>query len=665
LTNRLFRWLDKLQPPESVVQGGAGVVVGLGTGLGVWLFKRLIDVVHVAAFDGLGGLLAPLGQWGTVLIPTAGGVIVGLIVHFFIQVERHHGVAGIIESVALAGGRLRYRRLPIKAIASGIAIGFGASVGPEDPSVQIGANAGSMVGQVLRLSDDRIRGLVAAGCAAGIAAAFNAPIAGVFFALEIILGELSGTALGVTMLAAVISAVLTQALSGPQPAFRVPAYAFNSEWELLLYLGLGLVAGPVSALYVRLLYAAHDIFHNWKAPRWAKPIIGGLIVGLVGVWLPQTLGVGYDSIDAVLNGQQLVLGLLLALLAAKIILTPISLASGFLGGTFAPALFLGAMLGGAYGVAAKALVPSLDVVPAAFAMVGMAAVLAGAVHAPLTAIILLFEMTNDYHIILPLMFAVVVSVVVSQLIEKNSLYAISLARKGIQLQRGRDIELLESISVEEVMQTKVDTLPEGKALDQAAKQLTQTRHHGLPVVNRRGRLIGIITIGDIQQARLEGGGAGRTVGEVCTRDMLVTYPDENIGQALRRMSVRDIGRLPVVSRDDEQKLLGLLRRSDVIRSYELALTKRASMRHRAHQVRLGAVSGVDVREIVIEPGAPCADKHVGEVTWPRDCVLASLRRKRRVLLPHGDTILHPGDVLVAVVEGEAGKELNRLCSGKK
>ena len=325
-----------------------------------------------------------------------------------------------------------------------------------------------MLGQVFHMSDERVRMLVAAGAASAIAAAFNAPIAGVFFALEIVLGEISSSALGLILVASVTSAVLTQALSGNSPAFSIPAYAFNSLWELPLYLVLGLLAGPVSALYVNLVYQAQDFFEGWKLPRPLKTAFAGLAVGLVGIFLPQVLGVGYGAIGDVLNKNNLGLWLLLALLVAKLILTPVSLGGGFMGGVFAPALFIGATLGGAFGLVVSSIFPALGTNPSAFALVGMAAVLAGSVHAPLTAVILLFEMTNDYRIILPLMFAVAVSLVISQRIQRDSVYAMGLARHGIRLDRGRDVEVMGAISVGDAMHTGGATLLETMSLSDAA-----------------------------------------------------------------------------------------------------------------------------------------------------------------------------------------------------
>ncbi len=658
----ISKLLDRLQASEAVVLGGAALLVGLTSGAGVWLFKRLIDLAHWLAFDLLAANLSAWGAWTVILAPVLGGLCVGLIAYYLIGEERHHGVAGIMESVALAGGRLRYGRIPAKAVASALSIGSGASVGPEDPSVQIGANLGSFFGQKLKLSDERVRSLVAAGAAGGIAAAFNAPIAGVFFAQEIILGEFSGNTFGVVVLAAVISAVFTQAVSGVQPAFPVPGYAFNSAWELPLYLGLGLLAGPISALYIRALYWAHDFFHAWHVPRWVKPAAAGLAVGVVGIFLPGVFGVGYDTIGNILGGQLPAIPLLLALLIAKLILTPVSIGGGFQGGVFAPSLFLGAALGAIYGLIARQLFPGLNITPPAFAMVGMAAVLAGAVHAPLTAIVLLFEMTNDYRIILPLMFAVVVSLLISKRLQSDSVYALGLARKGIRLERGRDVEVLEAITVSEVMQPETTGLRESESVTAASERLIQTRHHGLPVLDQNDELVGILTMQDIDKAQAEGEVTNLSVGQICTRDLLVVHPDETIGTALRRLSTRDVGRLPVVGRDTPRQLLGILRRTDVVRAYDLALTRRAAMRHQAQQVRLGAtVSGrVVIEEMQVEAGAPCIGKRVSEVPWPRECVIATLRRGRQVLIPHGDTMLRAGDVLAIVIEREAQTALGQL-----
>lgn len=639
--------------------GGSAVAVGIASGAGVWFFKLMIDLAHRLMFDLIGGALSPIGHWTVLFVPIIGGIAVGLITYYLIKVERHHGVTSIMEAVALAGGRLRYRRMPAKALASALSIGAGASVGPEDPSVQIGASFGSMFGQWLRLSDERVRMLVAAGAAAGVAAASNAPIAGVFFAMEIILGEIGGRAFSVVVMAAVISAVFTQAVSGAQPAFHVPPYTFNSAWELPLYLGLGLIAGPLAALYVRVLYAAKDFFHNLDVPRWLRPAIAGAMVGVVGIWLPQLFGTGYPTIEGLFGGPVLPVLLLIALLVAKLVLTPASIAGGFLGGVFAPSLFLGAVLGMAYGEIAQYLFPGLGIVPGAFAMVGMAAMLAGAVHAPLTAILLLFEMTNDYRIILPLMFAVVISMVVSQWIERDSVYTLGLKRAGIRLDKGRDLEVLDAITVAEIMQPDPPVLHPEDGLDYASNHLAELRRQGMPVVDAGGELIGMITLQDIDRADAEGMG-DRTVGEVCTREVLTAFPDETIGAAMRRMGARDIGRLPVVDRENPTRVVGILRRSDLVRAYNIALGRRAAQRHRLQQVRLGTISGMEVDEVRITSRSSIVGKEIRQIAWPRDSVVVTIRRGTAIEIPHGDTVLRPGDVLTIARTGTAERELAAL-----
>jgi CIC family chloride channel protein len=337
-----LRWFERFQLSETIILWGLALVVGLTTGVGVWLFKLLIDLIHSLEYTNLGSVITKVGTWMVFILPVLGGLVVGLIVHYLVGPEHHSGVAGVMESVALAGGRLRYQRAPAKIAAAAVSIGSGASVGPEDPSVLIGSYLGSMFGQLLRFSDDRMRALVAAGAASGISAAFNAPIAGVFFALEVILGEISGSAFGVVMLASVVSAVFTQIVSGTQPAFHIPEYVYTINWQLPLYLFLGLFAGPLAAGYIRMIYLTHDVFTRYvKTPQWLKPAIAGLLVGVVGLFLPHIMGVGYGTVTNILSGATTGIMLLLVLSLVKSIMTPTSLAGGFIGGVVAPSLFIG------------------------------------------------------------------------------------------------------------------------------------------------------------------------------------------------------------------------------------------------------------------------------------------------------------------------------------
>jgi CIC family chloride channel protein len=295
-------------------------------------------------------------------------------------------------------------------------------------------------------------------------------------------------------------------------------------------------------------------------------------------------------------------------------------------------------------------------------MVGMAAVLAGSVHAPLTAVILLFEMTNDYRIILPLMFAVIISMVLAQRLIHDSVYTLGLARHGIRLERGRDVDVLETITVGEVMQPAPLIISETDSVEHVSEIFAETRHHGLPVLNEQGELTGIVTTQDLARYQ-DQDNTSLSIADVYTSDIITVYPDETIGLALRRMGGRDIGRMPVVARSNPRQLIGWLRRSDLLRAYDVALTKRASRRHRMHQVRLGAISGGNVRvfEFLIEAGSSCDGKRVKEVPWPSNCLVTSLRKGRNVVIPHGNTVLNSGNTLVVVTEGGSEEQVAQLC----
>lgn len=526
--------------------------------------------------------------------------------------------------------------------------------------MQIGANIGCWWGEKWgRLSEETIPTLVAAGAASGVAAAFNAPIAGVFFAMEVILGEWSTQGITSILLASVFSSVVTQALSGAEPAFHVPAYAFQSAWELPAYLGLGVLAGLIAVAYVKLLYGFQDLFAGIRLWDGLKPALAGLGVGLIGMWLPQVFGVGYQSIEAVLNHQMRDLGLLLLLMSARLVLTPLSLGGGFKGGVFAPALFIGAMLGGAVGELLARSFSHLNIIPAAFAMVGMAAVLAAAIRAPFTAILLLFEMTRDYRIILPLMFSVGVSMWIAHRLESDSVYMKGLARAGIRIHRGRAIDVLENLTVSDVM-AEPQALKHSQNLEQAWETLLHLRLHGLPVVDEEEKLIGMLTIQDIDRIPPEQWSTTR-VSDVCTRQPILAYPDETLSVALQRMSTYDIGRLPVVSRQDPRQLIGILRRVDLVRAYNIALRRRALAHSILQEKDLEKMeSGMKLQHYTIFPGLALIGRSLAEIPWPAHCLVVMLQRDGKILIPRGQIRLEAGDRLTVLCDSESEAEVQKL-----
>ena len=639
-------------------------VVGLVTALAAYAFHWAIENGMIARGMQVVLRLAAGPEWAVpargpgaawwgyllvLLLPTAGLVLAAGLVRLVAGPGGGHGVAGIMEAVALRGGRLRGRPALARIGAAVLTITTGGSVGPEDPNVQIGAIIGSWVGQRLRLSDERVQTLVACGAAGGIAAAFNAPIAGVFFAQEIILGEFTTGGFGMVVLSAVTSSVISRILRGENPAFTIPQYTLRTPWEILLYLGLGLLAAVVSAAYVRGLLGIEELFHRWRASFWVKAALGGLAVGTVGLFFPQIFGVGYETMDALLNGQALALGLLLALLLLKPLMTAVTLGAGGSGGVFAPSLFIGSMLGGAYGQAMNRLFPGAVAPAPAYALVGMGAVLAGAVHCPITAILLLFEMTRDYHVILPIMLCAVVGTLVAQRLTPGSVYTERLTRRGIHLHLGRDLNVLEMVSVEEAMSRDYDAVRPETTLAELEELLERSRHHGFPVVDEAGHLRGIVTLSDYRRAIEEQ--RGPTVAEICTCDPVTLFPDQSLHDAMHLLSSRNVGRLPVVAREDPTRLVGLLRRYDIVRAYNKGLARRAEMERRVQQMRLTSHRGGELVTLDLPPGAAAVGYPVRDLRLPAGTIIVTIQREGKSIIPRGDTTLRPGDSVVLMIDG--------------
>jgi len=526
--------------------------------------------------------------------------------------------------------------------------------------VQIGSALGSTLGQLLHLDPARVRLLVACGAAGGISATFNAPIAGVLFALEVILRQFRTSYFGVVVLASVTASVVGRMAFGNTPAFSVPKYSMVSAWELVLYFVLGILAAVLGIAFVRVLYAIEDLWDDWKKiPEWLKPVVGGLLIGLLGVFAPQLFGVGYPAMEAALREETAVW--LVALLAVlKILATSITIGSGGSGGVFAPSLFIGAMMGSAIGQLANAWFPGWTGHSGGYAMVGMAAVFAAAAHAPMTSILILFEMTNDYAIILPLMTAVVVSTILSQRLQRESIYTLKLLRRGIDVTLRRDLNLMDTILVEESMTRDPDTVSPEMPVSQLIHEFEETWHHGFPVVDKDGRLVGIVTLTDITRATLEPS-ENLTVGDVCTRNCISCHPDETLNESLKQFGARDVGRLPVVDRLDHGRLLGVLRRGDIVTAYSKAALQHADHLARIERTKQVQTPGAEFVEVDLPPGAEAVGKRIKQLDLPHDCLLISVRRGARTVIPHGDTLLEPNDRVLALCRPEDTEPLRAVA----
>lgn len=643
--------LDRLQPSETTVLIATALIVGVGTGVGAILFIELIAGFQRFFQGPVLGALAFLGPIAPAFVPVAGALIAGPLITYFASEAKGHGVPEVMKAIVLRGGRIRPVVVVVKALASAACIGSGGSAGREGPIVQIGSAFGSTIGQLFRLSDERIRNLVACGAAGGIAATFNAPIAGVIFALEVILGEFTTRYFATVVISSVTASIVGRTVLGDNPAFAVPAYSMVSPWELLLYAALGLAAAGVAWLFVTALYWAEDRFDGLRFPDALKPALGAIPLGFVGLVIPQALGTGFAHIEEAVSGG-LFAQILFVLAFGKILTTSLTLGSGNSGGVFAPALFMGAMFGGAFGKVVNALFPTITAGSGAYALVGMSAVFAAAAHAPITAVLIVFEMSHDYRLILPLMLATVLSTLLSEHLRRDSIYTLKLTRKGIRLERGHDIDVMQGIEVGEAMTTHVDTVPADMPLADLARLFRESHHHGFPVLDADGDLLGIVTIQDLERAASGPSALDLTTGDIATRSLLVAYPDEPLWAALKRMGARDIGRLPVVSRENPKRLVGLIRRADIIKAYNTAIIRRMELQERTERLRLGKLTGTDFLELEVSPESAVAGKALRDLNLPHDCVLVSVRRGRKLIIPHGDTVLQPGDKLTALVAEE-------------
>lgn len=571
-SNRFFK---ELKESEQVLFALLAFIIGLLAGLGAILFKYMIEGVQWLVFSGTGELFyiikdAPI--YMKLLAPSLGGLVVGLIIYKFAREAKGHGVPEVMSAVALKGGIIRKRIVGIKAIASALSIGTGSSVGSEGPIVQIGSAIGSALGQALNLSGTKMKSMVACGAAAGIAAIFNAPIAGVMFSVEIILGNIAFSTFSPLVISAVTATIISRAWWGDIPTFHVPKYELVSPLEIPAYILLGLIAAAVAVTFSKTLYRTEDFFDDkLNMPPYFKTALGGLCIGVIGIFSPHIFGVGYQVIDLSLLGE-MPFYLLASLVVLKIIATSLSLGSGSSGGVFAPSLFIGAATGGAFGTIAHAIFPTISSTSGAYALVGMGALVAGTTYAPITAIMIIFEMTSDYQIILPLMLTCITSTIFASYLSKESIYTMKLARQGINLQAGKEVNILKSIMVKDAMAKGAQTISESMTVRQFNDFLTSSKHSNFPIVNAKGELSGIISFQDFKSVMFEPGLEDLIViKELATEKVITITNEENLDDAFKKIGSKNIEQLPVVSKNNPNKIVGMLSRRDIISAYNKGL----------------------------------------------------------------------------------------------
>jgi chloride channel protein, CIC family len=508
----------------------------------------------------------PLGLW-IIIVPVIGALIVGVMAKYGSSKIKGHGIPEAMEAVLTNRSRIQPRVAILKPLSAAIAIGTGGPFGAEGPIIQTGGALGSLIGQLIHTTASERKVLLACGAAAGMAATFSTPIAAVILAIELLLFEFKSRSFIPLVIASTLATTIHLWLLGNGPMFTVAVADFGIPHALPYYILLGLLCGLAAVGFSNLLYWVEDLFERLPFDSMWYPAIGALGLGVIGYFFPRVIGVGYDTISDILNAR-LTLTILLTVMIFKSLALVISLGSGTSGGLLAPMFMAGAALGGAFAMIVNQIVPGANLSPAAFALVGMAAVFGSAARATFTLIIFAFEITRDYNAILPLMLVCVIADGVAILLMRNSIMTEKLARRGLHIHLEYEPDVLQQVRVGEVMDSKPDVIPSTMGIKELADHVTRgdpafTRHQAFPIVDKH-RLVGIITRGDIVQALTGEGDEDKTVLEAGNDEPIVTYPDELLHDAVSKMLRNDVGRLPVVDRRAPHSVVGYLGRSAVI-----------------------------------------------------------------------------------------------------
>ncbi len=661
--------IAQFRSTEHIFMVIVAVIIGLLGGFGAVGIQFTIKLFS-KIFWGTGelelGFLLDVPFYMKILIPTGGGLLVGLIVYFFAPEAKGHGVPEVMEAMALKDGRIRPRVAVAKLIASSLCIASGGSVGREGPVIQIGSSIGSTVGQFLKVNAQRTKVFVACGAAAGIAAAFNAPMAGALFSVEIILGDFGVAQFSPIVISSVMATVVSRHFLGNFPAFEVPAYHLVSPIELIPYAILGLLAGLVALLFTNTLCFFEDFFDDrLKMNGILKTVLGGFLLGCLGLLAPGVYGVGYNSMNLALLGN-ISWAVMLGLVFAKILATCLSLGSGGSGGIFAPSLFIGTMTGGAFGAVVHMVMPSLSATSGAYSMVGMGAVVAGATHAPITAILIIFEMTNDYKIILPLMISTIIATLLATKLNKESIYTIKLVRRGVDLFRGRELNVLRSLKVADFCNHSPETIPPGLNFRQLLELVVNHPNAIYYMVNEQNRYLGLVSLQEVRQAILDQDDLSDLLiaADLATNSVPTVNMDSDLDQVMKLFGHTDYRELPVLE-EESGVLVGAIRQRQVTEAYNREVVKRSLGAEMTSSVQmLDKVETIDLLDgyVMAEVQAPAS--FVGQTLKTLDVRsrlgLQVMMFKRRTqekegdplrfhqLIPGPDEVVREGDRLVVL-----------------
>lgn len=611
-----------------------GILVGAGAALLVMTIEQVTDSVGSAA-DAVGG------RWVVLIAVPLGMFLTWAIDRWLGPGVAGGGVSEVMVGLSLEAGYLPSRLIPGKIVATGLSLGTGGSGGREGPIVLIGAAIGSAFARRSRFGQDEVRALVAAGAGAGIGAVFNAPIAGMLFALEVVLGSLEIRHLNAVVIVSVAASVTSHAIIGEESFLRSPAYFLDDPRQLLLFALLAVLIGAMGYAFLEFLHLTERTNHRYLA-KWIKPTVAGLAVGVIGLLRPESLGTGQAFLGSLLhsaNADGRLWWILGIIALTKIVTTSLTHGAGGSVGSFMPSMVIGGTVGAGFAVAIGGLWSASLIQPGAYALVGMAAMLTVVARAPLTAILLVFEITGSYGMILPLMLASIIAAAMGERLHPGSAYMVALRHRGIHLPQHEDRDLLDTVKVQDVM-TWVPTVHQADSIDELRKVMKGGNHHGVPVVDETDRLVGIATLTDLPPIDA---GPDTTVQSIMTRHVITASPSMPVSAALARMASLRLGRLAVV--DGTGKLVGMFRRESVVRAYHHALTRSTSNELYRARVNLRRNKRADFFEVTVRAGSVVADQSVKAVRWPPEATLVSIRRNQAVIIPHGDTAIRIGDEL--------------------
>ncbi len=572
---RLRRMPANLLRYDHMVLGILAVFIGLIVAYGAIGFRISIQNIHETAFGATAeAMTAGTGSvpwWRVMLVPVAGGFVIAGLLRLLTTRNHVSSVADVIEAAALKDGRITLHDGLSSALISAVSLGAGASTGREGPVVHLGAAMASFIARKLRLAPAIARTLLGCGVAGAVAASFNAPIAGVFFALEVIMGHYALHAFAPIVISSVVATIVSRAHLGDFPAFTLPEYAIASVWEFPAFLLLGVISALVAVAFIRSASFIWDKTERLPVPAWTLPPFGGVALGIGAIFLPHILGVGYEATDSALK-EMYPLGLLLLLIVAKIAATSVSIGCRFGGGVFSPSLFLGAMTGGAFGLIAASLFPGFASNHGLYAIIGMGAVSAAVLGAPISTILIVFELTGDYSITIAVMIAAAVASLISSLLYKPSFFAYQLEQRGITLEGGRAAHLIRATTVRAVIDRDFVTIKRNETLANIKMRLLAQFGGKLLVTNDAGSLVGVITYSEISATGNDPGLDHLVLAEdICRKDPVMMEESDSLAAALTLMEQSGEDHLPVVNDRQNRIVVGVLHHRDILKTYNQAL----------------------------------------------------------------------------------------------